>query len=79
MVRRETKDCKVTRETSVGKRWPGLGGNLQMKNKQLNENMVTQRRKKNKQSQHLENGKLDRSRYKGSRNYHELKGRNAND
>jgi hypothetical protein len=50
-----------------------------MKNKQLNENIVTQRRKKNKQSQHLENGKVDQSHYKGSRNYHELKGRNAND
>ena len=24
-MRRETKDCKVTRETSVGKRWPGPG------------------------------------------------------
>jgi len=40
-----------------------------MKNKQLNENIVTQRRKKNKQSQHLENGKVDQSHYKSLNAY----------
>lgn len=41
--------------------------------------MVTQHRKKNKQSQHLENETLDQSRYKGKKNYHGLKDQNAND
>ena len=50
-----------------------------MKNKQLNENIVTQRQKKKKPSQHLENGILDQNHYKGSRNYHKLKDQNAND
>ena len=41
--------------------------------------MVMQHRKKNKQSQHLENGKLNLSHYKGKRRYRGLKDQNAND
>ena len=79
-MRRATKDCKLTRETSVERCWPDPGGSSRNeKQEKLDKNIVTQRRKKNKQSQHLETGKPDQSHYKDSRNYHELKNRNAND
>ena len=79
-MRRATKDCKLMRETSVERCWPDPGGSSRNeKQEKLDKNIVTQSGKKNKQSQHLETGKPDQSHFKDSRNYHELKDRNAND
>ena len=79
-MRRVTKDCKLMRETSVERCWPHPGGSSRNgKQKKLDKNIVTQRRKKNKQGQHLETGKPDQSHYQDIRNYHRLKDRNAND
>ena len=59
MIRRDTKDSKVTSETAGGKCEP----DPLLKSTKEKENIVTQRRKKNKQSQYLDNEKSDQSHY----------------
>ena len=78
LISRETKDSKVTRETSIGRCRPDPERRSKKRKKQ-NGDIITQRRKENKHSEHLENERPDQRHYINDKNCHELKHLSAND
>ena len=61
-MRRETRDCKETTDTSAGRGGPANpaeGSKKKSENQTKKTNMITQHQKKNTQSRQLENEKTD--------------------